>query len=95
MTTLAAYALAGLGCSAVFPLTVQLATERFSAHTPWVASVVTAALMSGVGIATFALGPLREFWPLDTLIQASAIYPLLMLLLALVVNHHTKQTPVS
>ncbi|MCA9789262.1 MAG: MFS transporter [Cyanobacteria bacterium HKST-UBA05] len=94
-TTLAGYVLAGVGCSAVFPLTMELCIERFASHTPWAASVVTAALMAGVGVATFALGPLQHLAPLDTLIQGSVVFPLAMMALAWQLNQNPHQTPTT
>jgi fucose permease len=79
----ALFALAGLACSAFFPLTITLASSRFPAHAAWVASMLIAALMIGVGLGSFAIGALRALLPLENLYPLSAAYPLLALLLAL------------
>lgn len=84
---LALFALAGLACSAFFPLTIALASRRFEPNTAWVSSMLTAALMLGVGLGPFAVGALREAVSLENLYQLSALYPLLALaLIALVLR---------
>lgn len=80
---LALFALAGLACSAFFPLTIALAGERFPGQGAWVSSLLIAALMAGVGLGSFVIGPLREFLSFEQLYRLSALYPLLALLLAL------------
>lgn len=79
------FALAGLACSAFFPLTVGLVSKRFPAHVAWVSSMMIASLMAGVGIGSFAIGPLRAALPLQQLYQWSALYPLCVLMLGLYV----------
>jgi len=49
-TGILAFALADLACSAFFPLTVGFASGRFGGHVAWVSSMLTAALMLGVGV---------------------------------------------
>lgn len=73
---LAAYAMAGLACSAFFPLTISHAVQRLPSDTAWVSSVLVAALMTGVGLGTFLIAPLREVLSLGVLFRYSAIYPL-------------------
>jgi predicted MFS family arabinose efflux permease len=74
VTGLLCFAIAGLGCSAFFPLTVSLAAGRDGAARA--GSILTAALMVGVGLGSFAIGPLRGGASLATLYGLSAIYPL-------------------
>lgn len=76
------FALAGLGCSAFFPLTITLAAHRFPHHVAAVSSMMIAALMVGVGAGSFIIGALRALLPLETLYQLSAIYPALVLAIA-------------
>ena len=80
---IALFALAGLSCSAFFPLTVGLAAKRFVAHRALVASLLIAALMVGVGLGSFVIGPLRQFFTIAELYRFSTVYPLGALLLAL------------
>lgn len=77
------FALAGLACSAFFPLTITLAAERFPEHVAWVSSMLIAALMVGVGMGSFVIGPLREWLSFEQLYQLSAIYPATAIALAL------------
>ncbi len=77
------FALAGLACSAFFPLTITLASERFPEHVAWVSSMLIAALMVGVGLGSFVIGPLREWLSLEQIYQFSAAYPIAVIGLAL------------
>jgi fucose permease len=76
------FALAGLACSAFFPLSVALSTRRFPEHVAWVSSMLIAALMVGTGFGSFVIGPLRQALPLEQLYRLSAVYPALVLVLA-------------
>jgi predicted MFS family arabinose efflux permease len=69
------FALAGLSCSAFFPLTITLASERFPDEVAWVSSMLIAALMVGVGLGSFVIGPLRDWLSLEQLYRLSAVYP--------------------
>ncbi|MDX1430917.1 MAG: MFS transporter [Gammaproteobacteria bacterium] len=80
-TGIGLFALAGLGCSAFFPLTVALAQSRHPGEGAWVGSMLIAALMIGVGLGSFIIGPLREWLALERLYQLSALYPALVLVL--------------
>jgi predicted MFS family arabinose efflux permease len=75
------FGLAGLGCSAFFPLTVATASARFPGSVAFVSSMMTAALMLGSGLSSFAIGGLREVLTLEQLYRASTIYPVLTLAL--------------
>ncbi|MGH8672342.1 MAG: MFS transporter [Burkholderiales bacterium] len=77
-----AFALAGLACSAFFPLTIAISAKHFEGHVAWVSSMLIAALMVGVGLGSFAIGALRNLFALETLYQVSAAYPLLVSTLA-------------
>lgn len=80
-TALASFALAGLGCSGVFPLLVGFSAARYPQHVSWIASMLTAAMMIGVGIGSYAIGALRASLTIATLYRYSIIYPVLMLAL--------------
>ncbi|HUM91985.1 MAG TPA: hypothetical protein PLM32_11500, partial [Candidatus Competibacter sp.] len=77
------FALAGLACSAFFPLTITLASERFPEHVAWVSSMLIAALMVGVGLGSFVIGPLRDWLAFEQLYRLSAFYPVTVIGLAL------------
>lgn len=82
---IALFGLAGLGCSAFFPLTITLVSKCYPAHVSWVSSMMVAALMTGVGIGSFVFGPLREVFSFAQLYQLSALYPALALVAALAI----------
>lgn len=79
------FALAGLACSGFFPLTIGLSSTRYPHHVAWVSSMMVAALMVGVGLGSFIVGPLRDWLSLEQLYQVSAVYPLMALVLAVLV----------
>ena len=85
------FALAGLACSAFFPLTITLASERFPQHVAWVSSMLIAALMVGVGLGSFVIGPLREWLAFEQLYRLSAFYPATVIALALWLGADTRQ----
>lgn len=76
-----AFALAGLATAPVFPLTVALATGVLGLRSELASSLLTAALMIGVGVGSFAIGALREALGFDALYRIGAAYPLLALAL--------------
>lgn len=78
------FALAGLACSAFFPISVGLISKRFPASTALVSSLMIASLMIGVGLGSFVIGPLRSALSLERLYQYSSLYPAAVLALALV-----------
>jgi hypothetical protein len=53
-----AFALAGLGCSALLPLTISIGQEKLADYQVLVAGGVIACYQVGYGIAAFAVGPL-------------------------------------
>jgi predicted MFS family arabinose efflux permease len=77
------FALGGLGCSAVFPLTVGLAGRRFPADRARVSSVLFAALVAGQGVGSLSVGLLHARLDLGTIYPLAALPPALALLLAL------------
>ena len=56
---IAAFALAGLGCSALLPLTMSFAEEELTTITASVAGGLIAFYQIGYGIAAFGVGPLQ------------------------------------
>jgi fucose permease len=78
---IAGFALAGLACSAFFPLSIGLASQRFARHVPWVSSMLIAALMVGVGLGSYVIGLLRETVAMEQLYRLSTFYPVVVLLL--------------
>jgi MFS family permease len=66
-----AFALAGLGCSALLPLTIGFGEEELAAMAAAVAGGVIAFYQLGYGIAAFGVGP-----PLDSGVKLSTVYGL-------------------
>ncbi len=56
----AAFGLAGLGCSALLPLTISFAQDDLVAISAATAGLVIAAYQLGYGIAAFGAGPLQD-----------------------------------
>ena len=57
---LLAFGLAGLGCSALLPLTISFGQEELTAIAASVAGGLIAFYQMGYGIAAFGVGPLQE-----------------------------------
>ena len=55
-----AFGLAGLGCSALLPLTISFGQESLTAISASVAGGVIAFYQFGYGLAAFGVGPLRS-----------------------------------
>ena len=58
---IAAFGLAGLGCSAFFPLSISLSGEEFPQFASVMSGELVAVSQAGYGVAAFGVGPLREF----------------------------------
>jgi fucose permease len=57
---IAVFGLAGLGCSALLPLTISFGEEELTAMSAAVAGGVIAFYQAGYGIAAFGVGPLQQ-----------------------------------
>jgi len=77
------FTLAGFACSAFFPLTVNAAIAVDPQQGEKISSAMTAALMLGVGLGSFTVGPLRGSLSIGQIYATSALYPLSALALAL------------
>jgi fucose permease len=66
-----AFGLAGLGCSALLPLTISFGQKELSAYAAAAAGGVIAFYQLGYGIAAFGVGPLR-----DAGVELSTVYAL-------------------
>jgi len=88
---IAGFALAGLACSAFFPLSIGLASQRFENHVPWVSSMLIAALMVGVGLGSWLVGLLRDAVAMEQLYRLSTFYPVAALLLGIAVLRKRRQ----
>jgi fucose permease len=77
------FSLAGLGCSAFFPLNVSLAMRYFPQHAAMTGGLMSASVMLGIGFASYGIAPLRAYFPLEQIYVFSALYPLSALLIAI------------
>jgi predicted MFS family arabinose efflux permease len=58
LASVGVFALAGLGCSALLPLSISIGQEKFASYQVLVAGGVIACYQFGYGIAAFGVGPL-------------------------------------
>jgi MFS transporter, FHS family, glucose/mannose:H+ symporter len=94
---IAAFALAGLACSAFLPLSIGFAQACHRDLTELVSGVMVAAYLLGFGIGSYGLGPLREAAgiPLATLYSASAVLAILLMGIALVLARRRASSAAS
>lgn len=87
------YALCGLACSVLFPMILGAASRDFPASAASVSSWVTAALMVGLGLGAFWVGPVSEVWGFATTFRIGALLPALLaaLFVALQRSGQTRQ----
>jgi fucose permease len=83
----ALFGLAGLGCSALLPLTISFGQGRLTALAASAAGLIIAFYQLGYGIAAFGVGPLQDLAgiSLSALYGATAVVAVVMGVLAFVV----------
>lgn len=69
------FGFAGLACSAFFPMLVGFCAESHPRSVSWIAAMLTAALMIGVGLGSYAIGYLRGILAIRDLYAYACIYP--------------------
>jgi fucose permease len=85
----AAFGLAGLGCSALLPLTISFGDHDLGAIYPPVAGGIVAAYQVGYGLAAFGVGPLVDSGAsLTGLFAGTAAVALALTLVAVVITRH-------
>jgi fucose permease len=77
------FAAAGLACSAFFPMLVAFAAGPFPARVSWIASMLTAAMMVGVGLGSYGIGALKGGGSIAGLYQVAIVAPLVALVLVM------------
>jgi predicted MFS family arabinose efflux permease len=88
LASVGAFALAGLGCSALLPLSISIGQEKLADYQVLVAGGVIACYQAGYGIAAFSVGPLVAAGVrLPVIFGASAAVAAGMGLLSLAVAH--------
>ena len=85
-----AFGLAGLGCSALLPLTISFGQKELTAIAASVPGGLIAFYQIGYGIAAFGVGPLQEHAGLNlsTIFGSTAIVALAMSALSFVLVRH-------
>lgn len=88
------FALAGLGCSALLPLTISFGQQKLTAMSGGAAGGVIAFYQIGYGIAAFGVGPLRDAGlSLPALFGISAIVAAVMGGVSFAVAHRQPSPP--
>jgi predicted MFS family arabinose efflux permease len=91
---IAVFALAGLGCSALLPLTISLGQGALPQVSAAVAGGVIACYQVGYGIAAFGVGPLVDHGvPLPDLYGWTAVAAFGMALLSFVITRERRGQP--
>jgi predicted MFS family arabinose efflux permease len=86
------FALAGLGCSALLPLTISFGQEELVAISAAAAGGVIAFYQVGYGLAAFGVGPLLDHGTeLPTLYKVAAIVAAAMGLLSFAVTREQRE----
>jgi MFS family permease len=89
------FGLAGLGCSALLPLTISFGQEALTAIAAAVAGGLIAFYQMGYGIAAFGVGPLEEYagLSLSTIYGLAVGVALILAALSFVVTRHNPAEP--
>jgi fucose permease len=88
-----AFALTGLACSAIFPLSISFGGDEFPPLAAVMAGGLLAFYQMGYGVAAFGAGPLRDFLGLSfsTIFAASSVVALLLAVMAaLIVDRRSR-----
>jgi hypothetical protein len=90
---IAAFAVAGLGCSALLPLVISLGQEELTSVAASVAGGLICAYQVGYGIAAFGVGPLQSRAGLhfDTIYGATAAVAVAMTMLSFALVRHRRR----
>jgi MFS family permease len=82
-----AFGLAGLGCSAFFPLCISLSGQAFPRFASATSGELVAFYQAGYGVAAFGVGPLLDLTgaPLGSIYMFGSLVAAAMLMVALAV----------
>jgi len=91
-----AFGLAGLGCSALLPLTIGFGQEELTSISTFAAGGLIAAYQVGYGLAAFGVGPLEEGLQLSlsTLFGAAAVVAAVLGVLSFVVVRSPRRSAI-
>jgi MFS family permease len=88
---IASFGLAGLGCSALLPLTISFGQKQLPSIAASVAGGLIAFYQIGYGIAAFGVGPLQSAgWDLKKIYGGTAVVALAMAVLSFVVTRKSR-----
>ena len=89
--SIAAFGLAGLGCSAFFPLCISLSGQKFPKFAAAMAGALVAFYQAGYGVAAFGVGPLRDMagLPFRTVYSLGSLVAAAMFVVAVGVTFRT------
>jgi predicted MFS family arabinose efflux permease len=87
------FALAGLSCSALFPLLLALGSQEAPNRTPQVSALFSAAAMAGLAIGSFGVGAVRGRLGLEAIYTLSAVGPVLLALLLVALDRVYRPSP--
>ena len=83
---ISAYAFAGIACSGVLPLIFSIANEVYPKQISWIASMLTASLMFGVGIGSYLIGSLKGLFTIEEMYRYSIFLPVLIMVSIIYLN---------
>ena len=88
--SIVAFGLAGLSCSAFFPLCISLSGQEFPRLAATMSGELVAFYQAGYGVAAFGVGPLRDFGGLSfhIIYSLGSLVAAAMLIVALAVVVH-------
>lgn len=78
---LSAMFIGGLGLSFLFPKSISAATEEFPKHAALISGALVASIQLGTGFSSNVIGILNKDYPLNTILQYSAVYAVLLALM--------------
>lgn len=87
VSTIGGFAAAGFACSAFFPMLVGYAAMRRSGEVSWIAATLTAAMMVGVGLGSYAIGAFRAAVGIRDLYLYAAVCPIVALASVFAASH--------
>jgi MFS family permease len=90
-----AFGLAGLGCSAFFPLCISLSGQALPRFASAMSGELVAFYQAGYGVAAFGVGPLRDLTgtPLGRIYMFGSLVAAAMLMIALAVYARAAHYP--
>lgn len=91
---IAAFAAAGLACSALLPFSISFAGGEFPSRAATMSGALIAFYQVGYGVAAFGVGPLRQLagWSFATVFSAGSVVALALAAVALLLVRHAPRS---